>query len=64
MPDETEDQILENALKPKSASGDGGSVEQFSIDEQIKAANYKESKTAARRGLGIRVVKLIPPGAD
>ena len=60
--------ILENALSPKRASGDEGSVEQHPIADQIKAAEYAKEQTAAEsgawRGLGIRYVKLIPPGAD
>jgi hypothetical protein len=58
----TEDQIVENALAPKRASGDQGSMEQHPIADQIAAAEFKAAKAAARRGLGIRHVKLIPPG--
>lgn len=63
MAEETEDRILENALAPKRASGDSGSAEQHSIPDQIEADRYKRSQQAASRGLGIRHVKLIPPGA-
>ena len=64
MAEDTEDTILENALKPKRASGDTGSVEQFPIDDQLKARRAKQSKDAARRGMALRFTKLIPPGAD
>lgn len=57
-----EDQIVTNALAPKRASGDSGSMEQHPIADQIQAAEFKAAKAAARRGLGIRHVKLIPPG--
>lgn len=58
------DQILENALSPKRATGDSGSVEQHSIPDQITADRYARSQAASIVGLGIRTVKLIPPGAD
>ena len=64
MADETEDQILENALAPKRASTDTSSMEQHPIADQIAADRYKRSKSAARSGLGLRFVKLIPPGND
>lgn len=64
MAEETEDTILENALAPKRASGDSGSMEQHSIEDQIAADRYKRAKQTATRGLGLRFVKLIPPGAD
>lgn len=61
-----EDAIAENAKGPKRASGDTGSMEQHSIADQIAADRYVASKAAARRtgSLGIRHVKLIPPGQD
>ncbi len=65
MPDETEDQILENALAPKKASGDSGSVEMHPIADQIAADRYKRSKDAASTpGGGIRRAKMIPGDSD
>jgi hypothetical protein len=61
---ELEDSILENAQGPRRASGDSGSMEQHSLQDQIAADRYLKSKAAAKKGLGIRMVKLVPPGAD
>lgn len=60
--DDLSNAIAENALAPKRAAGDSGSAEQHSLREQIEADRYLQSKKAARRGLGIRHVRLIPPG--
>jgi hypothetical protein len=58
------DAIIENATGPIRAQGDGGSIEQHPLSEQIAADRYVKSKNASRTGLGIKFVKLIPPGAD
>jgi len=64
MPDTTiQDAIHENAAGPKKAAGDSGSVEQHSLTEQIEADRYLASKEAAKKGLGIRMTKVVPPGA-
>ena len=64
MPEQLEDNIRENARGPKRARGDSGEVEQHSLTEQMAADRYLASKEAAKRkGLGIRVGKMIPPGA-
>ena len=64
MPEQIEDNIRENAQGPRRASGDSGSVEQHSLTEQMAADRYLASKEAAKRkGMGIRVGKMIPPGA-
>ena len=64
MADEIDKTIEENAKGPKRASGDSGSVEQHSLNDQIAADRYLASKKAARsRGLGIRLTKLLPPGS-
>jgi hypothetical protein len=58
------EQIRENAQGPRRASGDSGSVEQHSLQDQMAADRYLASKEAAKRkGMGIRVGKMIPPGA-
>ena len=65
MPDDLEQTIRENAAGPAKAAGDAGSVEQHSLSEQIAADRYLASKAAAkRRGLGISLKKLVPPGAE
>ena len=62
------DDVIENAIKqsasgPKSASGDGHSVEQHSLTDQIAADKHLASKSAmASQGLGIKFVKLSPSG--
>jgi hypothetical protein len=61
---ENEDTILDNALAPKKVTGDEGSAEQHPISDQIAADKYQLAKRAAKRGLGIRMVRLIPPGAN
>lgn len=57
--------IAENAAGPKRAQGDSGSVEQHGLKDQVEADRYLESKKATRRkGLGVKLAKLVPPGAD
>lgn len=58
------DDLVENATAPKRAQGDSGSMEQHPLPDQIEADRYVKSNSAARKGLGIRHVKLIPGGAD
>ena len=65
MADSLDDKIKENAEGPAKASGDAGSMEQHSLPDQIATDRYLESKKAARRkGLGIQLKKLVPPGTD
>jgi hypothetical protein len=65
MTDSLVDIIEKNAEGPAKASGDSGSMEQHSLPDQIAADRYLESKRAAqRKGLGIRLKKLVPPGTD
>ena len=65
MADELTQAITENAQGPAKASGDAGSMEQHSLPNQIAADRYLESKKAARRkGLGVGLKKLVPPGTD
>lgn len=56
--------IADNAAGPAKASVDGQSVEQHAIRDQIEADRYLESKRATRRrGLGIRLFKIVAGGA-
>lgn len=65
MAEELSDKIEANVTAPKRASGDTGSVEQHSLPDQIAADRYLASKAAVKKGgLGVRFVKLIPPGMD
>lgn len=64
MADELDDKIRENAEGPAKASGDSGSVEQHKLSEQIEADRYLNSKKAAKnKNRGLRLNKLVPPGA-
>jgi hypothetical protein len=63
MADELQDAIKENARGPKRAQGDAGSVEQHDLKDQIEADRYLASKEAAKKGLGVRMTKVVPPGA-
>jgi hypothetical protein len=63
-PNSLEDAIRDNAVSPAKASVDGQSVEQHGLTEQIAADRYLASKRAvAKRGLGVKTTKLVPPGA-
>jgi len=63
MAENLDNTIRENAAGPKRASGDSGSVEQHSLSDQIAADKHLASKQATTsKGLGIRRVKLSPPG--
>ena len=65
MSEDLEQTIRDNAQAPAKASGDAGSVEQHSLPDQIAADRYLESKKAAKKkGLGIGLKKLVPPGTD
>ena len=64
MPDDLKDVIQENAEGPASAEVDGQRVTQHSLKDQIEADKYLAAKDAAKsHRLGIRLVKIVPPGA-
>ena len=64
MPEDLTNAIAENASGPKRAKGDAAEMEQHSLADQIAADRYLASKKAAKtKGLGLRVTKLVPPGA-
>ena len=65
MADDLEDTIKENAEGPKRAKGDSSEVEQHSLADQIAADRYLNSKKATQsKGLGIKITKIVPPGAQ
>jgi len=64
MADDLSNTIRENAEGPAEASVDGQSVKQHSIKNQIEADRYLASKDAARKRLGVRMTRVIPPGAS
>jgi hypothetical protein len=62
-PDEIAESIATAATQPASASVDGNSVTQRSLREQIEAANYIASRTAAAQNrFGLRFSQIVPPG--
>ena len=59
-----DDKIQEVASGPAKASGDAGSVDQHKLKDLVEADKHLSQKEAAKsRGLGIKRVQLIPPGA-
>jgi len=59
-----QDAIEETAKGPARVSVDGTTVDAQKIADQILADRYTAGKTAASRNhLGLRFVKLVPPGA-
>ncbi|MCL4192749.1 MAG: hypothetical protein KJZ87_13535 [Thermoguttaceae bacterium] len=65
MADDLEQTIRENAQGPAEAHGDSGGMKQHNLRDQIEADRYLESKRAAKKkGLGIGMKKLVPPGTD
>jgi hypothetical protein len=65
MADDLAEAIRQNADGPLKAAGDSGSMEQHTLEEQIAADKYLESKKAVRRrGMGIGLKKIVPPGTD
>jgi len=63
MSGDLEQSIRENAAGPKRAQADSVSVEQQDLKDQIEADRYLSSKEAAKKGLGVRMTKVVPPGA-
>jgi hypothetical protein len=65
MAEPLDDTIQQNAKGPKRAKGDSGEMEQHSLADQVAADRYLQSKKAARKkGLGMALKKLVPPGTD
>ncbi len=64
MSEDLQQSIRDNAEGPAKATGDSGSIEQHKLQDQIAADRYLSSKKAAQaKGLGVRLGKVIPPGA-
>ncbi|MBI1374500.1 MAG: hypothetical protein GC159_17420 [Phycisphaera sp.] len=64
MADDLEQTIADNAAGPKRARGDSSEVEQHDLNDQIAADRYLASKKAAKSGIGVRMTKVVPPGAS
>ena len=56
------DTIETNAANPKRVTVDGTTVEQLSIDEQIRADEYLKNKTATNGGKRGLVLTRFKPG--
>lgn len=63
MAETLDNAIKQNAEGPKRAQTDSVSVEQHDLKDQIEADRYLSSKEAAKKGLGVRMTKVVPPGA-
>ncbi len=62
--DDIKDAIKSNAEGPAEARGDSGSMRQHSLPDQITADKYLAAKEAMKNGgLGIRLIRIVPPGA-
>ncbi|NIA06920.1 MAG: hypothetical protein GWP14_04645 [Actinobacteria bacterium] len=64
MTEDLDNTIRDNASSPRRARGDSGEMEQHNLKDQIEADRYLNSKQAVKNGLGIRLTKLVPPGAS
>lgn len=65
MADEIQDQILNDAQKPAAMAGDNQSVTKRPLSELIAADQYLRGSTGARKAhRGMRITKVVPPGAD
>lgn len=65
MAEEIDDTIRQNAAGPKRASGDAVEMEQHSLPDQIAADRYLASKNVVKKkGLGVALKKLVPPGTN
>ncbi len=57
------DAIAENAKGPKKVQGDSGSVEQHSLQDQIAAERFLQSKKAAQgKNFPLKIFKIAPDG--
>jgi hypothetical protein len=68
MPDPTpnlEQALRESTVGPAKANVDGVNVEQHPLPDQIEVDRYLASKKAAAKpGMGLRITRLVPPGAE
>ena len=64
MPDDLTNAIKDNATAPAEAAVDGQTVKQHPLRDQIEVDRYVSARDAAKKKLGIRMTKVIPPGAS
>ena len=61
QPTTPDEAIAQNVLGPKKTTVGNQTIEEYSIDELIKASNHVASRSAASvRGFGIRTQRIIP----
>jgi hypothetical protein len=63
MAESLEQNIRDNAAGPRRAQADSVTVEQQPLRDQIEADRYLASRDAVKKGLGVRMTKVVPPGA-
>ncbi len=64
MPEDVRQAIEQAAQQPAEVTVDGQRVKQPKLTDQIEADRYLASKDAAKQRLGVRMTKVIPPGAS
>ena len=64
MTEEIQNVIQESAQQPAEVSVDGQTVKQQPLGDQIAADRYLASKEAAKKRLGVRMTKVVPPSAS
>lgn len=63
--EDSADTILQNAASPKRVKGDSAEVEQHPLPDQIEAVRFANAaKATKRKNAGLKLFKLVPPGAD
>jgi len=63
MSDSNVDKLVEDSQGPRRASDDNGSFEQHPIPDRIALDKYASTKAAAKKGIGLRHVRMVPPSA-
>lgn len=64
MAKEVADALRDNAQGPAEAAGDGQSMRQHNLRDQVAADRYLSSRDATRRrNRGLNLAKFSPPGA-
>ena len=65
MEEDLDNAIKTNAEGPKQASADGVNIQQHSLTDQIAADKYLAAKKAMNKPpFGLRIAKIVPPGAS
>ena len=62
--DAVKDAIADVAVNPKKVKGDEGEIEEYSIEDLIKAQRFLANRSAITNGGGFRLTKIKAPGAE